>query len=108
MKIGMFSNQIKHMLGVHFTIMYIFIAATIYPQTPIDLERDILVYIQPTALDFPANKRESVSLNQIRIHSDALLQAFNRFNIDKLAKAFPDFDEADSVRISENGICDCS
>lgn len=66
---------------------------------PRDLNKEILVYIQPSLLSFPANERGELPPNLINIPSVALRLAFTRFGVQTLSKALPDFSDNDTMRI---------
>ena len=89
--------------GTFLILMWMLGGGTALTQTSNDLDREILVYIQPSILEFPVGERDAVLVERLTIPSQELRQAFNRFGIDKLAKAIPDFNEADTIRVSEDG-----
>jgi hypothetical protein len=98
-----FPNLVEAIGATLFILLSMFYVGTIWAQTPIDLDREILVYIQPAALQFPAVERGTVPLDRLSIPSQVLRQALNRFGVQSLAKAMPDFGDADTVRIAEDG-----
>ncbi len=96
--------NLSKILAVIFLILaFIFCAENIQAQAKNNLDTEILVYIQPSVLEFPDGERGNVALNRINIKSQTLQQTFSKLNIDKLAKAFPNFDEADTIRVTDDG-----
>lgn len=75
-----------------------------FAQDSYNSERKILLYIQPTVLQFPARQNRTISIDSVTISSQLLRQTFNEFKIDELTKAFPDFNDADSIRYTEEGL----
>ena len=99
-------NFRKHnrMIGtIVLMLVWVFLIETTVAQDPVDLDREILVYIQPAALDFPVSERGTVLVDRIGIRSQKLSEAFSRFSISGLRKAFPDFIEADTLKTLEDG-----
>jgi len=69
-----------------------------------DLKSEILVYILPDSLEFPANESGEVSPEQVAVHSKALQNAFGQVRVQAIAKAFPNISDSDTVRIREDGM----
>lgn len=84
-------------------IISLFIVGLTSAQSPIDLSKEILVYIQPSLLDFPMSERGFVVPERLNIRSDALRQAVRQFRVQAIGKAFPDFSDADTLRVLEDG-----
>lgn len=84
----------------------LFSSVAVYAQLLPELRREVLVYIQPWALQFPQGERGTVAINALPQVSQPLRTAFNRLGVDRLAKAFPDFNDADTVRIREERLAD--
>ncbi|MBU0712283.1 S8 family serine peptidase [bacterium] len=89
--------------GTFLILMWMLGGGTALTQTFNDLDREILVYIQPSILEFPAGERDAVLVERLTIKSLPLHQVFSQFNIDRLVKAFTDFSETDTIRTSEDG-----
>jgi hypothetical protein len=70
----------------------------LFSQAAIDLSRELLVYIQPGNLEFPPLERGALSPKVINNPSIPLRGVFDRFQVETIAKAFPDFADADTVR----------
>jgi subtilisin family serine protease len=68
-----------------------------------NLRKEILVYIQPKLLEFPANERGSLTIGELNIPSQALKQAFDDFRVQTVTKAFPTFNDGDTTWIREDG-----
>jgi len=75
----------------------------LYSQAARDFSKEILVYVQPSGITFPSSERGQLAPNLLSIHSNALVQAFARFKVGAVSKAFPDFSDADTLRIAEDG-----
>ncbi|GAH46300.1 unnamed protein product, partial [marine sediment metagenome] len=68
-----------------------------------DLRNEILVYITTGALVFPAGERGALTPEQLTIPSQALRQAIDRSGVATIAKAFPDFSDSDTIRVTDDG-----
>ena len=68
-----------------------------------DLKNEILVYVMPGAMLFPAAERARLTPAQLSIPSAALQQIINRVGVSTIARAFPDFTEADSIKLTDEG-----
>lgn len=72
-------------------------------QTIDDIKREIIVYFQPDVLEFPVSEREAVRPENLNIRSANVEQAFRRFRVERVARVFPDFAEADTLIYTEEG-----
>jgi len=68
-----------------------------------DKRTEILVYIQRDSLDFPSNQRNALLPDEITIRSAKLKRAIEHRQVRNITRGFPDFVEADTLQISENG-----
>ncbi|MDZ7360450.1 MAG: S8 family serine peptidase [candidate division KSB1 bacterium] len=83
--------------------IFLWVSGPLWGQAVADLSEEMLVYVQPGNLEFPPNQRGALPPDSINIPSIQLRNAFNRFQITSIAKAFPDFSDADTVRSDEAG-----
>lgn len=82
----------------------IFIMVPLISQSLDDVQREVVVYFQPDVFEFPASSRTSVTPDNTEIHSEDLKNAIKWFNVERISRAFPDFEEADTVRTREDGV----
>jgi hypothetical protein len=82
----------------------LFILLPLNSQSIDDLKRELVVYFQPDVFEFPTTGHAGVLPENTVIRSNELNHAFARFNVERIARAFPDFDEADSIRTRDDGV----
>ena len=98
-------NSLYTVMCYIISILFVSISSIqiLYSQSLPDLSREILIYIQPSELTFTSVERGLLTPNSLGINSKALEQAFARFKVRSLSKAFPSFSDADTLRILEDG-----
>lgn len=69
-----------------------------------DLRMEILVYVLPDSLLFPADEKTAVPISRVSIPSQALAKAINQIHPEAIAKAFPNWADSDTIRIREDGV----
>ena len=65
-------------------------------------KNEIVIYIQPGFLEFPDKEKGELFIEQVKIPSKTLFQAFNQNKIQTISKAFPDFTDSDTLRSVDN------
>lgn len=68
-----------------------------------DLRNEILIYIEPSALEFPDNEQGNIPIGKLNILSSDLREVLNRFKINNMQKAFPNYTDADTLATREDG-----
>lgn len=74
-----------------------------YGQTEGHLENEILVFILPDSLEIHPPFKSRVDMGQATVKSDNLSKALNELNASGIAKAFPDWEDAPKIVMSEDG-----
>lgn len=69
-----------------------------------DLEKSLLVYIMPDSLELPPAEKGMVPYTTAHIRSRSLQATLDRVNPVSIGKAFPDWNVADSIRITAEGV----
>jgi len=103
MKRNVFNSLTPGKIIAVVAFIFLRVSDPLWGQAVADLSKEILVYVQPGKLEFPPHERGALPLDRINIPSIQLREAFNRFQIASIAKAFPDFTDADTVRSDEAG-----
>ncbi|MBK7106023.1 MAG: hypothetical protein IPH62_12140 [Ignavibacteriae bacterium] len=68
-----------------------------------EIDDELLIYILPDSLDFPKNETEILDLKKIKITSKSLDKALKKVELKLIKKAFPNFSEADTSVINDDG-----
>jgi len=68
-----------------------------------NLNKEILLYVQPDFLVLPANHTGPVALANISKLSGKLRKVFIHFGVQSITRAFPNFSEADTIRTMNTG-----
>lgn len=69
-----------------------------------DFSREILIYIEPNGIEFPANERGTLLIDNVNILDEKLQEIFMKFEIENISKVFPDFNDSDTTKVREDGI----
>jgi hypothetical protein len=86
-----------------FALCLIFSATFVHAQLREDLRNELLIYIQPSALEFPTQYQRSIRIENLNIPNSKLRSALSRFQIGELQKAFPGIMDADTINVREDG-----
>ena len=54
-----------------------------------DFSREILIYIEPNGIEFPANERGTLLIDNVNILDEKLQEIFMKFEIENISKVFP-------------------
>ncbi len=87
-----------------FTLAFLLIQNFIlYSELPEELRKEVIVFIRPGFLVFPEQENSPLPLNNVVINSAELSDAFSIYGVQTIQKAFPDFEDGDTIRFTENG-----
>ncbi|MBP9583237.1 MAG: S8 family serine peptidase, partial [Ignavibacterium sp.] len=75
----------------------------LFAQLREDLKNELLVYIHPSALEFPTNEQKNIQIKNLKIFSSELKSTFSSFGINELQKVFPNVKDADTITVNEEG-----
>lgn len=68
-----------------------------------ELRKEVIVFIRPGYLIFPEQENNPLPLNNVVVNSPELSDAFSIYGVQTIQKAFPDFGDDDTIRISAEG-----
>lgn len=94
-------KSIKIIVSIFVTILLF--QGTLLSQLHKNLRNEIIVYIKPHALLFPASEKSALKPTQLNISSPALQRIIDGMGVKTVAKAFPEFLDSDTTRITEVG-----
>src|SRR3989304_2817142 len=78
------------------------LVSTLIGQVRPDLKNVILVYIKPSAMDFPSDK-VLVPVSELVIRVPGLREAFQKFGVESISKGFPGLNDRDTSAIRNDG-----
>ncbi len=84
-------------------LILVTMTSNIFAQLREDLRNEILIYIQPSELEFPEIEQKSIQLENIIFLNSELRTVLMQFGITELQKAFPNIRDTDTLAISEDG-----
>ena len=86
-----------------FTLLLILSFSTIIFGQNKKLDSEILVYFLPDSLELPNGIIQIKDLSQLNIKSKSLGNTIRKLELKSIKKAFPNFDESDTVKILKDG-----
>ena len=81
------------------------LASSCYAQAQNEtIKTEVLVFILPDSLEIPENEKGRIPLDKTVIKSEDVRKVFSTLEIKSIAKAFPNWDQKDSIAVSKDGV----
>src|SRR5438034_1644616 len=90
-------------ISLHVLIFLLFTTSFTFSSSPGEPQKEVLILIKNGFIDLPHEYNGPMNVKNIKFNSNALKQLFDSFNVTNIVKAFPYFEDKDTIKILPDG-----